>query len=69
MLSCGKCSGRVFIDRSYCSYGHIELFCIRCGKRWESHKDSLEAKIFNRIETMRRYGDTIGNNSTLLLSK
>ncbi len=56
MLKCGKCSGRVFLDRVYFNYGHLELFCIICGKRWEAHKDSDEAKVFQRIEKRRELG-------------
>jgi hypothetical protein len=33
MLKCKKCNGRVFIDRTFNSYNHIETFCIICGKR------------------------------------
>jgi len=33
MLFCDKCSGRLFIDRQYTSYNHIEIYCIRCGGR------------------------------------
>lgn len=34
MLSCKKCTGRVFVDRVYSQNLRIELFCIMCGKRW-----------------------------------
>jgi DNA-directed RNA polymerase subunit RPC12/RpoP len=64
-LNCSKCSGRVFLDRAYSNYGHVELFCLRCGKRWEAHKDSPVAKILNKIERKRELGH-FGNNITEL---
>lgn len=33
MLKCYKCNGRVFVDRQYTSYDHIETFCVSCGNR------------------------------------
>lgn len=70
MLYCGKCSGRVFLDRVYSNYGHIELFCIRCGKRWEAHKDSIEAQAFNKLEKRRELGLMFNEEySNLLLSQ
>ena len=32
-MKCLKCNGRVFIDRQYTTVGHIEIYCIVCGKR------------------------------------
>lgn len=32
-LTCGKCSGRMFVDRAYSSKDHLEIFCMTCGKR------------------------------------
>ena len=40
MMSCSKCSGRVFVDRVFSQKLHIELFCIMCGKRWMLNKDT-----------------------------
>ena len=65
-LGCSKCSGRVFIDRTYGSNGHVELFCLRCGKRWEAHENSPVAQIFNRIERKRELGH-FGRNITELI--
>lgn len=33
-MICKKCRGRVFLDMVFSEHGHVELFCIRCGKRW-----------------------------------
>ena len=54
MLSCSKCSGKVMggVEEK----GHVELFCIRCGKRWELHRDTDFAKIFRKLEQKRRLG-------------
>lgn len=56
MLYCGRCNGRVFLDRMSNKSGHIELSCIRCGWRCEAHRNSEEAKIFNKIERRRELG-------------
>lgn len=32
-LKCGKCSARMFVDRVFLSQDHLELYCLRCGKR------------------------------------
>jgi hypothetical protein len=44
MLSCKKCQGRLFIDRQYTSFNHLEIYCIRCGMRNFFHppKESKE---------------------------
>lgn len=39
MLKCDKCSGRVFVDRTYSEGTHIELVCINCGKGWALNKE------------------------------
>jgi hypothetical protein len=39
MMNCGKCNGRVFVDRVFSQKLHVELFCIMCGKRWMLNKD------------------------------
>jgi hypothetical protein len=62
-LTCSKCNGRVLLDRAYSNYGHVELFCLRCSKRWEAHRDTFVAKIFNKLERKRELGH-FGNNLT-----
>lgn len=32
-MYCGKCSGKVFLDRTYTDNKNYEVFCIKCGKR------------------------------------
>lgn len=33
-IRCTKCDGRVLVDRVFLSYDHLELYCMKCGKRW-----------------------------------
>ena len=40
MMTCKKCSGRVFVDRVFSQKLHMELFCILCGRRWMINKDT-----------------------------
>ena len=40
MMKCGRCGGRVFIDRVFSQKLHTELFCILCGKRWMINKET-----------------------------
>jgi hypothetical protein len=37
---CGKCNGRVFVDRVFSQKLHVELFCMLCGKRWMINKET-----------------------------
>jgi hypothetical protein len=53
---CDRCGGKVMVDRAYCKYGHVELFCIICGNRWEFHRDTAIARAINVIERRREYG-------------
>ena len=51
MMTCGKCSGRVFIDRVFSQKLHIELFCIMCGKRWMTNRETNNfAKWLDRLD-------------------
>jgi hypothetical protein len=38
-MFCKKCAGRVFVDSVFSENNHVELFCIRCGKRWMISKE------------------------------
>lgn len=33
MIECSKCNGKMFVDTQFTTERHIELSCIRCGKR------------------------------------
>lgn len=39
-MTCGKCKGRVFVDRVFSQKLHIELFCVMCGKRWMLNRET-----------------------------
>ena len=50
-MKCGKCKGRVFVDRVFSQKLHVELFCMMCGKRWMINKDtSLLGRWLEKIE-------------------
>jgi hypothetical protein len=56
---CGKCNGRVFVDRVFSQKLHMELFCIMCGKRWMCNKEtSAFGKWLEKTETRnsKNYG-------------
>lgn len=34
MITCTKCSGKVFVDLTFTENRNYETFCLRCGKRY-----------------------------------
>ena len=57
MLICSKCKSRMFIDRTFSSVNHLEVYCLTCGSRkflnppenskegrWLLKKEQLRAK-------------------------
>jgi hypothetical protein len=38
-MRCKRCLGSVYVDRVFSQKLHMELFCIRCGKRWMLDKE------------------------------
>jgi DNA-directed RNA polymerase subunit RPC12/RpoP len=38
-MKCGRCSGRVLIDRVFSQKLHMEVYCLNCGKRWMLDKE------------------------------
>lgn len=52
---CERCDGRVMVDRAFCNYGHVEVFCIICGWRAEYHRNDPRAIAINKIERAREY--------------
>jgi hypothetical protein len=55
MMKCMRCkTGRVFIDRVFSQYDHLELYCMQCAKRWVFHKQGSKfAKWLMRKEAER----------------
>lgn len=39
MITCGKCSGKVFVDLTFTENKDYEVFCLKCGKRTFISKD------------------------------
>lgn len=59
MMWCGKCGGRVFVDRVFSQKLHVEVFCILCGKRNMINKEtSVFGKWLEQKETenQKAYG-------------
>ena len=48
-LGCTKCKSRMFVDRVFLSNSHLELYCLKCGKR----------EIFHNIENFNERGQWI----------
>lgn len=40
MVYCKKCKHRMFVDRQYSAYDHLETYCIFCGNRVFYHPPS-----------------------------
>lgn len=46
-----KCGGSVFVDRVFSSPLVLDLFCLRCGKRWFIKKNKgAFGRWLNRVE-------------------
>jgi len=61
-MTCGKCKGRVFVDRVFSQNIRVELFCVMCGKRWMVRKElnRFGAWLAKKEETLQRsYGISI----------
>lgn len=62
MLTCRKCGGRVFVDRTYSQGSHLELGCLMCGKGWMLNKEkSVLAKWLVRQELAKVLALSAGN--------
>lgn len=62
MLTCKKCGGRVFIDRTYSQGSNIELSCLHCGKGWMLNKEkNALARWLVRLENAKSLALSIAN--------
>jgi len=54
-MICKKCKGRIFVDRQYSSYAHLEVYCIGCGLRVFYHppQNSYEGSWLLEKEILR----------------
>lgn len=64
MIKCLKCSGRMFVDRVFLSYNHLELYCFVCGKREmyphpERHGKRAKWIMQKEIERARANGHSV----------
>lgn len=39
MMTHKKCKGSIYIDRVFSHELRLDLFCLRCGKRWFIHRN------------------------------
>jgi predicted nucleic-acid-binding Zn-ribbon protein len=39
-LTCKKCSAKMFVDRVFLTVDHLELYCLKCGRREMYHNPS-----------------------------
>jgi hypothetical protein len=37
IMACSKCSSKMFVDRVFLTHDHIELYCLKCGRREMYH--------------------------------
>lgn len=62
LLACGKCSAKMMVDRVFLTHDHLELYCLRCGKREMYHNpQKFGAKIRWIMETEKRRAKIAGN--------
>ena len=60
-MNCNKCSGRVFLDRTFSDNKNFELYCIMCGDRRFVSKDTELGQWLSRVEKRRlRAGSLAG---------
>lgn len=53
MITCDKCTGKVFVDLTFTENKNYEMFCLKCGKRWFiNSRHSL-------FDTVRKYVDSV----------
>ena len=39
-LTCKKCSAKMLVDRVFLTVDHLELYCLKCGRREMYHNPS-----------------------------
>lgn len=62
MIKCTKCNGKMFVDRVFLSYDHLELYCLICGKREIYHgTDKFGTKITWIMQMEKQRAKRIGS--------
>lgn len=54
MLKCKKCNGKIFVDRIFTQYDHLEIFCINCGYRKIFHPPSQFGKMVQWLDQIEK---------------
>lgn len=49
-MKCGKCSGKMFVDRTFSDNNNFEIYCIMCGIRKFISKKTEFGKWLTRVE-------------------
>lgn len=52
-MNCAKCSGRMFVDRTFSENKNYELFCIICGARTFINKNTEFGRWLHQKEKER----------------
>lgn len=60
-MECRRCSGRVFLDRTFSDNKNYELFCILCGDRRFVSKSSELGTWLEKKESERMLARSLAN--------
>lgn len=52
-MKCGKCSGKLFLDRTFSDNENFEVYCIMCGARKFVSKKTGFGKWLVKMESRR----------------
>lgn len=55
-MKCGKCTGKVFLDRTFSDNRNFEVYCVMCGDRKFIGKETSFGLWLERMETLRENG-------------
>ena len=61
-LTCSKCSAKMLVDRVFLSHDHLEIYCLKCGKREMYHNPQKFGERIRWIMSMEmRRARILGN--------
>lgn len=60
-MNCQKCSGRVFLDRTFSDNKNFELYCVMCGDRQFVSKDMELGQWLGKMEQQRMLAESLAN--------
>ena len=58
-MNCRRCTGRVFLDRTFSDNKNYELYCILCGDRQFVSKDTELGKWLDKKERERQFARSL----------